>query len=34
MHRGRIAESAPAAEFFNSPQSEEARRFLAGELLM
>jgi tungstate transport system ATP-binding protein len=34
MHRGRIAESAPAAEFFNSPQSEEARRFLTGELLM
>jgi len=34
MHRGRIAESAPASEFFNSPKTEEARRFLAGELLM
>jgi tungstate transport system ATP-binding protein len=34
MHRGRVVEVAPAAEFFNSPRSEEARRFLAGELLM
>jgi tungstate transport system ATP-binding protein len=34
MHRGRVVETAPATEFFNSPRTEEARRFLAGELLV
>ena len=34
MHRGRIVESGPAAAFFNSPRTEEARRFVAGELLV
>jgi tungstate transport system ATP-binding protein len=34
MHRGRVIEHASAAEFFESPKSEEARRFVAGELLV
>jgi len=34
MHRGRVAECAPADVFFNAPQTEEARRFIAGELLV
>jgi tungstate transport system ATP-binding protein len=34
MHRGRVIESAPAERFFASPATEEARRFLAGELLV
>ena len=34
MHRGRVIEHTPAAEFFQSPQSQEARRFVAGELLV
>ena len=34
MHRGRLIESARAMEFFNSPRTEEARCFLAGELLV
>jgi len=34
LHRGRLIEHAPAAEFFSSPRSEEARRFIAGELLV
>ena len=34
MHRGRVIEHTPAAEFFQSPQSQEARRFIAGELLV
>ena len=34
MHRGRVLESTPAAEFFTSPKSQEARRFIAGELLV
>jgi tungstate transport system ATP-binding protein len=33
MHRGRVIESAAAAEFFAQPKTEEARRFIAGELL-
>jgi tungstate transport system ATP-binding protein len=33
MHRGRVVESGPAKTFFESPQTEDARRFLAGELL-
>jgi tungstate transport system ATP-binding protein len=34
MHRGRLIENAPAAEFFNAPRTEEARRFVSGELLI
>ena len=34
MHRGRVIESGPAARFFESPDTEEARRFIAGDLLV
>lgn len=34
LHRGRLIESAPAAEFFTTPRTEEARQFIAGELLI
>jgi tungstate transport system ATP-binding protein len=34
MHRGRVIESSPADAFFCAPQSEDARRFIAGELLV
>ena len=34
LHRGRIVERAPAAEFFDRPRSPEARAYLAGELLV
>lgn len=34
LHRGRIIESGPAERFFAAPATEEARRFLAGELLI
>ena len=34
LHRGRLIENAPAAEFFNAPRTEEARKFIAGELLV
>jgi tungstate transport system ATP-binding protein len=34
IHRGRIFENTPAAMFFERPKSEEARRFVAGELLL
>jgi tungstate transport system ATP-binding protein len=34
MHRGRVIENAPAAEFFAAPRTQEARKFLAGELLV
>jgi tungstate transport system ATP-binding protein len=34
MHRGRVVESGPAAAFFANPRTEEARKFLAGELLV
>jgi tungstate transport system ATP-binding protein len=34
MHRGRVLETGPAAEFFESPKSQEARRFIAGDLLV
>ena len=33
LHRGRIVETAAAAAFFDTPQTAEARTFLAGELL-
>jgi tungstate transport system ATP-binding protein len=34
LHRGRAVERGPAAEFFANPGTEEARRFIAGELLV
>ncbi len=34
MHRGRVLESTPVAQFFESPKSQEARRFIAGDLLV
>ena len=34
MHRGRIVEANDAATFFNNPKTQEARRFVAGELLV
>ncbi|MEJ2376393.1 MAG: ATP-binding cassette domain-containing protein [Pseudolabrys sp.] len=34
MHRGRLVENTPAEEFFASPRTEEARKFIAGELLV
>jgi tungstate transport system ATP-binding protein len=33
LHRGRIIESGPAERFFATPTTEEARKFIAGELL-
>jgi tungstate transport system ATP-binding protein len=34
MHRGRLIENTPAAQFFATPRTEEARKFVAGELLV
>ena len=34
MHRGRIIETADAQTFFDDPRTQEARRFVAGELLV
>ena len=34
LHRGRVIESGPADAFFCAPRSEDARRFIAGELLV
>ncbi|MBX9847549.1 MAG: ATP-binding cassette domain-containing protein [Xanthobacteraceae bacterium] len=34
IHRGRVVESSPAQEFFANPKTEEARRFVSGELLV
>ncbi len=34
LHRGRLIEQSPAEEFFAAPRSEEARKFIAGELLV
>jgi tungstate transport system ATP-binding protein len=34
LHRGRLIESGPAAEFFAAPRTEQARKFIAGELLV
>jgi tungstate transport system ATP-binding protein len=34
MHRGRVAENGPAAEFFANPKTQDGRRFIAGELLV
>ena len=34
LHRGRVVERAPTAEFIASPRTDEARAFVAGELLV
>jgi tungstate transport system ATP-binding protein len=34
LHRGRIVETGHTASFFDTPQTAEARAFLAGELLV
>jgi tungstate transport system ATP-binding protein len=34
LHRGRVIEAGAATAFFTAPRTEEARRFIAGELLI
>ena len=34
LHRGRLLEAAPVDEFFARPRTQEARKFIAGELLV
>jgi tungstate transport system ATP-binding protein len=34
LHRGRVIETGPAAWFFNTPQTGEAKTFIAGDLLV
>jgi tungstate transport system ATP-binding protein len=34
LHRGRLIESGLASEFFENPHTQEARKFIAGELLV
>jgi tungstate transport system ATP-binding protein len=34
LHRGRVVEAAAASRFFDAPATEEARKFIAGELLV
>ena len=34
LHRGRLIEHGPAKDFFDSPRSDETRKFIAGELLV
>ncbi len=34
MHRGRIVEQSAVAAFFSAPRTDEARQFVAGELLL
>lgn len=34
MHRGCVIESGPGAQFFAQPKTEQARTFIAGELLV
>ena len=34
LHRGRLIESGPMAEFLASPRTHEAKQFIAGELLV
>jgi tungstate transport system ATP-binding protein len=34
LHRGRLIETARAEDFFNAPHTPEARKFIAGELLV
>jgi tungstate transport system ATP-binding protein len=34
LHRGRVIERGTAADFFTQPRTDDARRFVAGELLV
>jgi tungstate transport system ATP-binding protein len=34
LNRGRLVENTPAADFFATPQTDVARKFIAGELLV
>jgi tungstate transport system ATP-binding protein len=34
LNRGRVIETGPAASFFESPKTPEAKKFIAGELLI
>ena len=34
LNRGRVVETGPAPSFFDSPKTPEARKFIAGELLI
>ena len=34
LHRGRVIEEGPAAAFFNAPQTDQAKTFIAGGLLV
>ena len=34
LHRGRVIESGPAHSFFAAPTTDEAKKFIAGELLV
>jgi tungstate transport system ATP-binding protein len=34
LHRGRVIENGPAVDFFIAPSTGEARKFIAGELLI
>lgn len=34
LHRGRLIESGPAVDFFATPRTQAAKRFIAGELLI
>ena len=34
LHRGRLIEQGPAREFFTNPRTAEAKKFIAGELLI
>ena len=34
LHRGRVVESGPVQQLFHEPVTEEARRFVAGQLLV
>lgn len=34
LHRGRLVESGPVGQLFGSPVTDEARRFMAGQLLV
>jgi tungstate transport system ATP-binding protein len=34
LHRGRLVETGQATEFFANPSTQEAKKFIAGELLV
>ncbi len=34
MHRGRVVEHSPSSQFFDNPQSNEARDYLAGRIVL